>query len=292
MKNNRKHRGHLKVGKLLVCLLMAIAVIVAAVLLLGKGISAIKTHTTAAADTPPVYTLLIGSDPAYGSQADVVILAARNEGKKELTLLSLPSNTRVTPKDDKKNILLRDTYAEGSAEEVKSAVENLLHIRIQNYAVINTENFLSYSKKLGHVDFFVEKDMAHSDGEGNPDISLREGYQTLSGEEALGYLRYVDKENGEIGRVQRQERLLKAFIEKGKTRWPVYAWWLGREYWTAQETDITPSDAASLLYHLRDYTPDNIHFLILPGETEKIDRVDTWMVNPVEVQKAVAVTME
>ena len=60
--------------------------------------------------------------------------------------------------------------------------------------------------------------MEHLDRDGSFDIGLNQGYQPLDSEQALGYVRYVDKEDGEIGRIQRQERFLKILLSHLQSR--------------------------------------------------------------------------
>ena len=48
--------------------------------------------------------------------------------------------------------------------------------------------------------------MEHVDADGNKDIDLQRGYQTLDSDKALAYLRYSDPKHDTFTRVQRQER--------------------------------------------------------------------------------------
>ena len=54
--------------------------------------------------------------------------------------------------------------------------------------------------------------MYHADAAGETDINIFQGYQTLDGKEATGYMRYLDG-NGYVSRTQRQERFIKNFYE-------------------------------------------------------------------------------
>ena len=64
----------------------------------------------------------------------------------------------------------------------------------------------------GGVPLYVEKNMYHADAAGETDINIFQGYQTLDGKEATGYMRYLDG-NGYVSRTQRQERFIKNFYE-------------------------------------------------------------------------------
>lgn len=287
MKTNK--RGKLKVKKLIFFLILSLAAAVILIMGICKGVS-YALGKIDGENTPISYYLLIGTDRESGSEADAILLTAWNKQDREVTLISIPPNTKLA-RQEKKNQLIRTTFTEGGSEETKSAVENLLHLRIDKYAVFDYSNFKEYLNQMGGADLYVEKTMDHQDREGETDIRIRQGYQSLDGENALGYVRYLDSKNGEIDRIQRQERLMKTMIHTMKNHMALYNWFFFHHYWTAEETNITNGEAASLAYTLTSYPEENFRFSILPGETQKINKVDTWVVNPVEVQKTLAQTI-
>jgi polyisoprenyl-teichoic acid--peptidoglycan teichoic acid transferase len=286
----RKNRhGKIRIKKLALFIVMALCALVILIFGIGKGVSYLlgKVDT---GNSPISYYLLIGTDKEAGNEADAVILAVWNSKDKGVTFISIPPNTKLA-RQEKKNQLIRTTFSEGGAEETKSAVENLLHLRIDKYAVLDYSNFRNYVDKIGGVDMYVEKGMDHQNREGETDIQIRQGYQSLDGENALGYVRYIDKKNGEIDRIQRQERFLKTMIHEMQDHAALYNWFFFHHSWTAEETNITNGEAASLAYTLSSYPKDSFTFSILPGETQNINKVDTWVINPVEVQKTIAQTI-
>lgn len=286
----RKNRhGKIRIKKLALFIVMALCALVILIFGIGKGVSYLlgKVDT---GNSPISYYLLIGTDKEAGNEADAVILTVWNSKDKGVTFISIPPNTKLA-RQEKKNQLIRTTFSEGGAEETKSAVENLLHLRIDKYAVLDYSNFRNYVDKIGGVDMYVEKGMDHQNREGETDIQIRQGYQSLDGENALGYVRYIDKKNGEIDRIQRQERFLKTMIHEMQDHAALYNWSFFHYSWTAEETNITNGEAASLAYTLSSYPEDSFTFSILPGETQNISKVDTWVINPVEVQKTIAQTI-
>nr|WP_302707084.1 LCP family protein [uncultured Dialister sp.] len=286
----RKNRhGKIRIKKLALFIVMALCALVILIFGIGKGVSYLlgKVDT---GNSPISYYLLIGTDKEAGNEADAVILTVWNSKDKVVTFISIPPNTKLA-RQEKKNQLIRTTFSEGGAEETKSAVENLLHLRIDKYAVLDYSNFRNYVDKIGGVDMYVEKGMDHQNREGETDIQIRQGYQSLDGENALGYVRYIDKKNGEIDRIQRQERFLKTMIHEMQDHAALYNWFFFHHSWTAEETNITNGEAASLAYTLSSYPEDSFTFSILPGETQNISKVDTWVINPVEVQKTIAQTI-
>lgn len=287
MKNNRK--GKIKTGKLALFLLIVAAVLVILAMAIGKGVTYMMGKNGNSA-SPISYYLFIGTDKNWGNEADALLLTAWNSRDKEVTFLSIPPNTKLS-RQEKKNQLIRSTFSEGGAEETKSAVENLLHIRVDGYGVVDFSDFEKTMDKIGGIDMYVEKNMEHVDGSGSPDIQIRQGYQDLTGSEALGYVRYLDGNNGEIDRIQRQERMMKLLVASLHTHFPMYNYILAHHLWNLEETDIPSGKAAQLAYTFTSYPEDSFRYVILPGETETINKVSTWVVNPAELQKAVALTI-
>ena len=85
---------------------------------------------------------------------------------------------------------------------------------------------------------------------------------------------------------------MKTMLEKMQTSSSVYNWAAVKHYWNAAETDITSEEAGTLAYHLTKFPPSNCKFIIFPGELQKNGKETTWVVNPVEAQKVIAMTME
>lgn len=289
MRKNKHRRTRIRVKKLIFCIIALLIMVGALIMGISKGVSFVLAKMNDS-DQPLSYYLIIGTDEMSGNEADSILLTAWNAKDREITFLSIPPNTKLS-RQEKTNQLIKSTFTEGGAEETRSAVENLLHIRINKYAVLNYADFQRYIDKAGGLDLFVEKDMSHVDQNGEEDIGLRKGYQELDGDEALGYIRFLDEKAGEIDRIQRQERLLKKLVEIMHDQFAFYNWITVRHTWSASETDITPSEAASMAYTVTGYPPENFKYIILPGEIQKINKVNTWVINPVEVQKAIALTI-
>ena len=149
MMKTKKGKTRIKLKKLLLFLLMVVLAIVLLVFGTEKIVhfAAGRMH---ADEAKPTYYLFIGEDETAGSEADAMLLLADNDKKKEMTFISIPPNTKVV-RQEKTNLLLKDTFKEGGAEETKSAVENLLHIRIDKYAVVNYADFRENVSKAGLI---------------------------------------------------------------------------------------------------------------------------------------------
>lgn len=240
----------------------------------------------------PVYVLIVGRDKNNPSQADSLFLMSINMNTNTMDIIGIPSNSKIESRDQKSASMLNQMYAEGNIELTKAVVEDIFHISIPYYVVVDEAAFKKTSDVLGSQQFYVEKNMEHVDAEtGSKDIDLRRGYQNLDSDNALAYLRYTDENNDNFGRVQRQERFLKLWVDREQDTWFITKAWHIWRLWSHYESNISTWDAIKLMRSIGQMDKDHIHFYILPGEKEKINDVVYWHVNPTEAQRLVGITM-
>lgn len=240
----------------------------------------------------PVYVLIVGKDKNNPSQADSLFLMSINMNTSTMDIIGIPSNSKIESRDQKSVSMLNQMYADGGIELTKAVVEDVFHISIPYYVVVDETAFRKTSDVLGDQQFYVEKNMEHVDDEtGNKDIDLRRGYQNLDSDKALAYLRYADEHNDNFSRVQRQERFLKLWVESEQNRFFLTKAWHIWRLWSHYESNISTWDAIKLMRSISQTEKDHIHFYILPGEKEKIDNIVYWHVNPTEAQRLVGITM-
>ena len=87
---------------------------------------------------------------------------------------------------------------------------------MDHYIIVNTKAFPKLIDAIGGVDINVEKRMHYEDpwdDNGGLVIDLYPGEQHMDGEKAIQYVRYRDGE-GDIGRIGRQQKFMKAVLEK------------------------------------------------------------------------------
>lgn len=142
----------------------------------------------------------------------------------------------------------------------------MFHISIPYYVVVNQTAFKKTNDVLGNQQIYVEQPMEHIDAEGNIDIDLRRGYQTLDSNNALAYLRYSDPKHDTFTRVQRQERFLKLWVEQEHNAFFLTNAWHIWRIWDHYDSNISTLDAIKLVYNASKINKEEIHFYILPGE--------------------------
>jgi len=161
------------------------------------------------------YVLLMGVDRRDDDigRSDTLMLAAVDEKKDRISLLSIPRDTRVEIGNygyDKIN----HAYAFGGHDLTISSIRKLLGVPVSHYILIDTSAFERIVDAVGGVDLYVERDMDYEDPEAGLSIHMRQGYRHLDGAEAEQYLRYRGDDLGDLGRTQRQQKFVKAFYAK------------------------------------------------------------------------------
>jgi LCP family protein required for cell wall assembly len=104
-------------------------------------------------------------------------------------------------------------YYGGPASSAKSVSGLLGGVGIDRYVTVNVQGIKSLVDALGGITLNVPKDMKYTDESQHLYIDLKAGKQLLNGEQIVQYLLYRHDDLGDIGRVQRQQLLMRAFVE-------------------------------------------------------------------------------
>lgn len=237
-------------------------------------------------DSDVMYVLLVGLDGHEPVEANLITLAVVNVTDKRIDFISIPDNTKILNRDGKTPEMLSSFYSKGGISLVKAVVEDIVHVPIPYYVVVTPQAFEQTVDIYGKIDMYVEKKMEHYDENGIGDINLWQGYQSLDGKQALGYMRYIDKE-ANIARVQREQRFIKIFcasLDDHVTLGKLYDTF---RVWKLMDSNISTYDAVKLAFKLRSTSQDNIRPYILPGMASQVGDTLYWNIDPVETQKIV-----
>lgn len=146
-------------------------------------------------------------------RTDTMILARLDPHTNQVRLLSIPRDTRVMiPGHGHVKINAANPY--GGPEMAVQTVSDFLGINVDRYMVVNTRGVIQLVDALGGVDMFVPKDLNYDDNTGHLHIHLTKGFNHLDGQHAHDYLRFRHDDLGDIGRVQRQQAFLQAFMKQ------------------------------------------------------------------------------
>ncbi|MGF1512223.1 MAG: LCP family protein [Elainellaceae cyanobacterium] len=146
--------------------------------------------------------------------SDTMLLLGFDPADEKLAMLSLPRDTR-TWVSGMGYTKLNEANREGGPALAASATSELLgDVSIDRYVRINVQGVEKLIDALGGVEVYVPYDMQYQDDSQHLYINLKEGQQRLNGDQALQILRYRYDGYGDIGRIQRQQTLIRALQEQ------------------------------------------------------------------------------
>jgi len=172
--------------------------------------------------------LILGSDynwtpdhkpTSEKARTDTIILATLDIYNNELRLISIPRDLRVYYEEpynyyDKINAA---NAIEGPTL-TKKIISNLFNIHIDYIILIKQKAIKELVDAIGGVYINVEKDMSYNDNWGNLHIDLKKGYQLLNGDQVIGYMRFRMDEEGDLGRIRRQQQAIKEILSQLKDK--------------------------------------------------------------------------
>lgn len=172
-----------------------------------------------------INVLLLGTDDGdsedFGTDApkrtDAMLLVSIDPKNSQVSVLSLPRDTRVTIPGRRGHDKINAAYAYGGVPLAKKTVSNLLQVPIHHYMQVDWKGFIKVVDMLGGVDLNVEENMDYEDPYADLKIHLKKGQQHLDGEKAGEYVRFRHDEMGDIGRVKRQQNFMKALAKQAFT---------------------------------------------------------------------------
>lgn len=304
MPSVRPRRRKIRWTRLVLLVLILLAILTsltwAAMYTYKKVVSAPVFSTTVEKSKPPeavskyINILLLGVDegdnehPGAPRRSDVMIVASINPEDGKVNLLSIPRDTRVLITGHKGSEKIAHAYFYGGSELAVRTVEDLLQLHIQHSVVIDWQAFIKTIDILGGVDLYVENNMHYEDPYADLVINLTKGYQHLDGSQAGQYIRFRSDELGDIGRVQRQQRFLKALAEQTLQvsnifKLPSFIRVID-QYVT---TDMTGFKMLKLANSLKKTKSGDLYTEMLPGKFATIEGLSYWVHNKEQTQQLV-----
>jgi LCP family protein required for cell wall assembly len=152
----------------------------------------------------------LGTGGTAGRRTDTIMIMYLPPGGRP-ALISVPRDSYLPiPKNGSNKV--NAAYAFGGAKLLVNTLEQNTGLRIDAYAEIGFGGFVSIIDALGGIDMCLPKAIKDADSH----LNLKKGCQTLSGVNALGYVRMRKADpRGDLGRVERQRQMLAAIAKKG-----------------------------------------------------------------------------
>ncbi|WP_213334658.1 LCP family protein [Enterococcus casseliflavus] len=158
--------------------------------------------------------LLIGSDSREGEagRADTIMVLQLDGPSKQPKLLSFMRDTLVTIPGYGEN-KINAAYAFGGADLVRQTLAENFGLETNYYAKVDFRSFEKVIDTLfpSGVAINAEKDMSK-----NLEVAIKQGQQQMNGLELLQYARFRMDEEGDFGRVRRQQQVMYAIFSEMK----------------------------------------------------------------------------
>jgi len=233
--------------------------------------------------TQPVNILILGIDPVAGNKgnvsnkemtasSDTILLLRVNPSSQLIKVLSIPRSTMVVlPEIGLEKISLASISGAAIATRVVS--KSLNNVSIDRYLCLRPDGLRELVDALGGIEVFVSQPMSYRDATQKLAIDLESGWQTLNGDEAQQFARFQDEESGDLGRVQRQQLLIKAL--RNRLTNPAVMARLPQIVSIVQnyvDTNLSPEEMLTLVSFGARLDAQNLQMVMLPGNLSALSR--------------------
>ncbi len=226
--------------------------------------------------------------PYSGVRSDTMIILNIDMHGKSVNAISIPRDSKVYISDGHGVQKINAAYALGGIELTKKTIEETLGIKIHNYIIVNAEGVRQLIDAIGGVPIHIDQNMKYDDYSAKLHINFTKGDYVLSGAQAEEYLRFRKDYLGDIGRVHRQQKFIKALIEQVKS--PEALKKIPEALKIASlytRTDLNLYQMSQYAAAARDIDLNKVEFVMLPGAPNKKGIVSYWILDPEKTQQII-----
>jgi polyisoprenyl-teichoic acid--peptidoglycan teichoic acid transferase len=245
--------------------------------------------------TRPVHILVMGidlpldlppdksPDDVFAGRSDTMMLVRIDPTTESVSVLSIPRDTQVEIPGEGVEKITHANLVGGSELAAQVVSQNLNGVTIDRYVRVSTGAFRELVDLMGGIDVYVPERMEYEDQTQQLKIDLYPGQQVLNGEQAEQFARFRNDENGDIGRVQRQQQVIRALREKLTDprlipRIP-QAIQIFQDY---IDTNLSMEEMLALANFGLELEQDNFRMVLLPGRFSTPEEfvASYWLVDP------------
>jgi polyisoprenyl-teichoic acid--peptidoglycan teichoic acid transferase len=213
--------------------------------------------------------------------SDTMMLLRFDPVSKRMVVLSVQRDTKVEYNGRSMKINAIDQEG-GVAQSVKVVKNTLAGVEIDRYVRMNNFGVEKIINALGGLTVVVPKDIKYQDDSQHFYINLKAGKQHLDGEKLLGFMRFRKDANGDVGRMQRQQVVMKAMIEQWVN--PITVARIPQLMSIVKshvDTNLTVEEIIALGGFAANHGKGKVQTLMLPGDYNGDGRHGTsyWLVN-------------
>ena len=235
------------------------------------------------------YQALVNS---FDGLTDTMLLLRFNPEAKKLVALSIPRDTRTQVPGYGITKINEANADGGPALSAKATSELLGGVGVDRYVSINVQGVEALVDALGGVTVFVPKDMKYVDESQHLYVNLKAGQQHLNGDQVLQLLRFRHDEYGDIGRIQRQQMLMRALIEQALN--PATLARLPQILTVIQshiDTNLSVEELVALVGFAAKTNRSQVQMLMVPGsfsQPQEYSGISYWLPSPQRIQTMMA----
>ncbi len=254
----------------------------------GNWIAALFGHNKNTLENmEKLYVLAIGKSQGM---TDTIIVCSYDPKTQQASMLSIPRDTFIGDSEygasayDKIN----SVYSNKGIEQTLQEVNELTGLDIKNYVLIDTKALVELVNAIGGVEFNVPIDMKYNDKKQDLHIDLKEGWQTLTGEQVEQLVRFRHNSDGssysyeygneDFGRMRTQREVIKAIakqtIQLKNVKEIGKILDITKEY---VETNMNFDSLKDYIPYVIDMNIDNIKAEQLPGASDYINGISFFL---------------
>jgi polyisoprenyl-teichoic acid--peptidoglycan teichoic acid transferase len=244
-------------------------------------------------DRPDPALLGTGDQDRFNTRSDTILLARFDPQARRITVLSIPRDTRVRLPGFGVAKINAANVVGGPALTAQVVSQLLGGIPIDRYVRLNTEALEALIDAVGGVEVYVPEPMHYVDRTQQLFITLQPGWHRLNGKQAHHFARFRHDQLGlgDIGRVQRQQELLRALSREllSPAVWPRIPKVL-QVVRAHLDTNLTWEEVLSLAKFLLTYGGDRMDLVLLPGRFSQAGEFATsyWLPDLAGIRRVAA----
>ncbi|HAN46951.1 MAG TPA: LytR family transcriptional regulator [Cyanobacteria bacterium UBA8156] len=223
--------------------------------------------------------------------SDAMLLLRFDPRAEKVTALSIPRDSRVDIPGYGVGKINSANYFGGAALAALTVSQTLGNVPVDRYVRLNINGFGELIDALGGVEVVVPKPLRYRDDSQRLYIDLPAGRQKLDGAKAIQYMRYRDAEYGDVGRVQRQQSLIRTLKEQKLNvgtlaRMPEIL----RVLRNNLDTNLSVNEMLALGGFAADLDRSRVDMLLLPGRFSEAGEfpLSYWLLEPESIRGLMA----
>ena len=207
-----------------------------------------------------------------GARSDTMMVASIGDQAQYLNVVSIPRDTYTLISESIGSDKINAAFSYGGVKQTRETVSRFLGIPIHYYVIVKVYGAKKIIDALGGLPVDVEKDMNYDDNWGQLHIHLKKGPQVLNGEQAVGYARFRHDEEGDYGRMRRQQQVIRSVIRRLKDPSIVTKFaQLAQAVKETLETDLTIDQMIDLALLYKGFDQSKMRSGQIKGDDQTID---------------------